>query len=192
MHHYTTPKCRGTATRGWNRYELHILLLHGRKGSYYGEIMIYVNGRRDVRLSKGWGYEPIMINAPRPHSCPTPPLNTPVWPEVKIFSESLHFTLLQPCPVWCVPFPTYPIQASSPLSTPSVVVSSVWSVHVEAGCHCPWWISMIRRVWEHGARQSPLSCGWAIRLRQASPIHRRDSEQEKEVTMKKRNDVQDG
>lgn len=32
--------------------------------------MIYVKGRRDVTLSKGWRYEPIMINAS--HSCTHP------------------------------------------------------------------------------------------------------------------------
>lgn len=34
--------------------------------------MIYVKGRWDVRLSKGWRYEPIMINAPH---VPTPALH---------------------------------------------------------------------------------------------------------------------
>lgn len=37
--------------------------------------------------------------------------------------------------------------------------------------YCPWWIPMIQRFREEGARQSPLSCGWAIRLCQTSPIH---------------------
>lgn len=76
----------GGASRDRNRYKQHILPLHGGKRIYYGEIMIYVNGRRDVRLSKGWRYEPIMINAP--HSPPTPQY-TPLWPEVKLFSIRL-------------------------------------------------------------------------------------------------------
>lgn len=42
------------------------------RGIYYGEIMIYVNGRKDVRLSKGWRYEPIMINVPHSHAHPAP------------------------------------------------------------------------------------------------------------------------
>lgn len=44
---------------------------------------------------------------------------------------------------------------------------------------CPWWIQMIHRFREHRARQSPLSCDWAICLCQTSPVHatRPDSEQ---------------
>lgn len=68
----------GGVKRDWNRYERHILPIHGGKGIYYGEIMIYVNGRRDVRLSKGWRYEPIMINALHPCVHPAPPVHSSV------------------------------------------------------------------------------------------------------------------
>ena len=63
MHHCTELKC---VRRHWNQYDLQILPLRGRKGICCAEIMIYVNSRRDVRLSKGWRSEPMMINAPIP------------------------------------------------------------------------------------------------------------------------------
>lgn len=67
--------CEGGMKRDWNRYDQGILPLMAQRGIYYGEIMIYVNGRRDVRLSKGWRYKPIMINAPI-HQLTQPPVHS--------------------------------------------------------------------------------------------------------------------
>lgn len=90
MHHYTEPKCRKEEQQE-NEINMSATFFPlCRKGIHYGEIMIYVSGWRDVRLSKGWRYEPIMINAPPVHR-PTAPQCTPMWPEVKPFSSTLLY-----------------------------------------------------------------------------------------------------
>ena len=113
MHHCAELK-RGREERGsgWNRYEQRVPPLHCGKGIYYGEIMIYVNGGRDVSLSKGWRYEPIMINALHSHAHPAPQC-TPLWPEVKLFSTSLHpstalflFSVFTTQPSFCLALPS--------------------------------------------------------------------------------------
>lgn len=129
----------GGARRGRNRYKQHILPLHGGKGIYYGEIMIYVNGRRDVRLSKGWRYEPIMINAPSFMCPPSPPVHSSVTrgEALQHFSPSLHgvgslqhlhhHTVIQPCDSTlsiCF-FLSNIAPSSSLLCCPSVVVYSM-------------------------------------------------------------------
>lgn len=79
----------------------------------------------------------------------------------------------------------------SPLFFSGVAAHLLLSIPCDLCC-CSWWIPMIQRFREQGARQSPLSCGWAICLCQTSPPpqymqHGPDSEQEEEECMRKRN-----
>lgn len=211
MHHCAELK-RGREERGsgWNRYEQRIPPLHCGKGIYYGEIMIYVNGGRDVSLSKGWRCEPIMINALHSRAHPAPQC-TPLWPEVKLFSTSLHpstalflFSVFTTQPSSCLALPSSLFSTHvflsfffffhsrySPLFFSGVAAHLLLSIPCDLCC-CSWWIPMIQRFREQGARQSPLSCGWAICLCQTSPPpqymqHGPDSEQEEEEGMRKRN-----
>lgn len=56
----------------------------------------------------------------------------------------------------------------SPLFFSGVAAHLLLSIPCDLCC-CSWWIPMIQRFREQGARQSPLSCGWAICLCQTSP-----------------------
>lgn len=63
--------------------------------------MIYVKGRWDVRLSKGWRYEPIMINAPL---VPTPALHPQPHSSVARGETLQHpFSVYIPCPCFKAP-----------------------------------------------------------------------------------------
>lgn len=63
MHHYCELMCGKKEKQRLKSMGTAHSSPHGRKETYYGKIMIYVNGRRDIRLGKGWRCEPIMINA---------------------------------------------------------------------------------------------------------------------------------
>lgn len=147
MHHYTEVECVRR-----NQYELQIFPIYGRERIYYGEIMIYVKGRRDVRFSKGWRYEPIMINALSTFS-PSPPRtlvcdqrwSSSVFFWIRLLSippphRSLqHFhrhTVTSFCTYssslsFLFFFLSDTVPSSSLLCCPSVVVSSMWFVYVE-------------------------------------------------------------
>lgn len=194
----------GGARRGWNRYKQHILPLHGGKGIYYGEIMIYVNDRRDVKLSKGWRYEPIMINAPHPQP-PSTLLCDQRWSSSALLSipplccSSSAFVAPHSRPVlWfhALFFPCPPPSSDIVLSSSLLLLPICCCLFLATrlcGDQCcgSWWIPMIQRFREQGARQSPLSCGWAICLCQTPTPpclqHGPDSEQEEEEEMRKRN-----
>lgn len=152
-----------------------------RKRIHYVEIMIYVNCRKDVRLSKGWRYKPIMINAlMRAHKAPPLPA-----------THTQHVTR---GPLWIPPYCSSSPCSFSPqhLSAMSTFSSSSDQMYfsilsrvtrlllsfpcdlfsAEAGARTAHdgfqWCSALG---EHRPRQSPLSWGCAICLCQTPPGH---------------------
>lgn len=150
-----------------NQYELQILSFYGRERIYYGEIMIYVNGWADVRLSKEWRYEPIMINALSVFS-PSPPGSSRRWSSSLQPSTLRSSTFNQHTFMWLnISFSLIFSYQMSDLA----IFCFIFHVICLCGGYCRWWIPMIQCFRVHRAKQSPLSCDWAISLCQTSPIH---------------------
>lgn len=131
--------------------------------------MIYVKGRWDVRLSKGWRYEPIMINAP---CVPTTALHPqPHTSHTSVAEgETLQHSRI------CASFSLFILRSS--FCSSSWILSPSSSLPIICGHHvtCGPVLLLLLLVME--AKQSPLSCGWAIRLCQMLSVHA--SRQEKE------------
>lgn len=127
--------------------------------------MIYVKGRWDVRLSKGWRYEPIMINAPCvPIAALHPQPHTSV-----AEGETLQHSGMRAS--FCLFILHFSFCPSSWILSPSSSLPIICGCHVTCGL-----VLLLLLLME--AKQSPLSCGWAIRLCQTLSVHA--STQEKE------------
>lgn len=117
------------------------------------------------------------------HFLAQPPKYISLWPEMKLHSASLDSSLHPSTMVltkiyiitsWCCHalschscpfFPSLHLCCSVHLLLCIPYDLSIWRLR------CLWWIPMIRSFRERGARQSPLSCDWAICLCQTSHIH---------------------
>lgn len=98
--------------------------------------------RRDVRLSKEWRYEPIMINAP--HSCD---MYTPLWPEVKLHGSCLAVRRSLFISVsFIVQLDTVPL-----LLCCCGCLFHVICLRVDRQ-RCSWWIPTIQHVREQGSK----------------------------------------
>lgn len=163
----------GESRRGWNRYNRTFFSSMAERGSIIEEswFMSKVGGM------SGWArdgrYEPIMINAS--HSCahPAPQEHSSV-----TRGEALQHLAPHPRPfLWfhiffflidIVPF------ASSFFLLLLPICGCLVNVVCPCGgqCCCSWWSQRSRAWGNKEARQSPLSCGWAICTCQAFPTHR--------------------